>query len=78
MVGSRKTLNKLSDWILLVTNLVVIAGLALMVYEIKQNIQALHNETDVAIYSLAADNRRLLSKDTSLRTLYQRMETLTS
>ena len=68
-------MNSLNNWITLLTNIGVIAGLAVLVYEVNQNSQALQNETDVAIFSIAADNRQLLVENSEFRHLYQRIET---
>ena len=68
-------MNSLNNWFTLLTNIGVIAGLAVLVYEVNQNSQALQNETDVAIFSIAADNRQLLVENSEFRHLYQRIET---
>jgi hypothetical protein len=44
--------DNLNFWLTLSANVVVILGLAILIYEVRQNTQALRNETDVAIWSL--------------------------
>jgi hypothetical protein len=67
--------DKSIQWITLFTNLGVIAGLALLVYEINQNTQALYNDRDVAIYSMSADNSRLLVESPELRGALEKANT---
>ena len=47
--------DRLNNWLTLVANMGVLLGLVVLVYEVRQNTQALRNETDVAIYSLGAE-----------------------
>ena len=68
-------MEKLNNWLTLVTNIGVIAGLALLVYEVEQNTKALQNEADVAIYSMSADNQRLTLEHPELREMFVRIET---
>ena len=68
-------MGKVNEWLTLVTNLGVIAGLVILVYEVNQTNQALLNETDVAVHSIASENRHMLLENAELRKLYQRVET---
>ena len=70
-----KEMQKITESLTLLTNIGVLAGLVLLVYEVNQNNQALLNETDVAVFSIAADNRQILVENRELRLLYQRVET---
>ena len=65
-------MEKPNQWLSLFTNLGVIAGLVLLVYEISQNTQALNNDIDVAIYSMSADNSRLLVESEALRSVLEK------
>jgi hypothetical protein len=67
--------EKTNAWLTLITNLGVIGGLIILVYEVQQNTQALENETDVAVYSMAMENRQMLVESSELRDLYVRVET---
>ena len=69
------TVEKSNQWLTLPTNFGVIAGLGLLVYEISQNTQALNNDINVAIYSMAADNGRLLIESRELRDVLERATT---
>ena len=40
-------MERMNEWLTLLTNIGVIAGLAILIYEINQNTNALQNETDV-------------------------------
>ncbi len=68
-------MEKSNQWLTLLTNLGVIAGLGLLVYEISQNTRALNNDIDVAIYSMAADNGRLLIESRELRDVLEQATT---
>jgi hypothetical protein len=67
-------MERMNEWLTLLTNIGVIAGLAILIYEINQNTNALQNETDVAIYSMAQDNRQMMLENSDLRKLYHRVE----
>ena len=62
-------MDKLNRWLTQLTNLGVLVGLVVLVYEVNQNTQALQNETDVAIYSMAAVSSQLYFGSEELRRL---------
>ncbi|MEH6552432.1 MAG: hypothetical protein V7744_20850 [Pseudomonadales bacterium] len=66
----------MNRWITYLTNLVAIVGVAILIYEVSQNTQALKNETDVAVYQMGIDNRQKLIENNQLRELYYRVETI--
>ena len=68
-------MERTNPWLTLLTNLGVIGGLLILIYEVQQNTQALKNETDVAIYSMSMDNRQMLVESSELRDPYVRVET---
>jgi hypothetical protein len=68
-------MDMLDIWFTRLTNIGVIVGLVVLVYEVNQNTQALQNETDVAIYTMAVDNRQMLLEHSKLRELYVRSVT---
>ena len=55
-------LSTLNGYVLLFTNIGVLAGLILLTIEVRQNTVALKNETDVAIYNLQAEADLLLAE----------------
>jgi len=67
----RSNLKQINEWITLFTNMAVLAGLIVLVLEVNQNTTALQNESDVAVYSIAAENARLLVENDALRQVYQ-------
>ncbi|MGI9264477.1 MAG: hypothetical protein ACR2QU_06090 [Gammaproteobacteria bacterium] len=50
-------MERLNQWLALLTNVGVLIGLIVVIYEINQNTVALGNETDVAIYTIASNVR---------------------
>jgi hypothetical protein len=67
-------MHKLNRWMTTVTNIGVIVGLVVLIYEVNLNTQSVQNETDVAIYVMAADNARLLIDNEQLRHPYVQIE----
>ena len=55
-------------------NIGVIVGLGVLIYEVRQNTQALQNETDVAIYSAGSAQNSLLVQDPVLTELLMRAQ----
>lgn len=69
-------MNKLqhaSQWVALVTNVAVVAGLVFLIIEISQNTVALENQIDVAVYADAPIV--LLAEHPDLAELHVRSET---
>jgi hypothetical protein len=69
-------MDRLNGWVTLLTNLAVLAGLVVLIYEVNQNTQALQNETDVAVYSLASDANRLVIEHPRLKELLLEARTI--
>ena len=65
-------MEKLNQWMTLLTNIGVLAGLVLLVYEVNQNTNALRNETDVAIYSMAAEDTRTVIENPDIAEVFPR------
>ena len=68
-------IDNLNSWLTLSANVVVILGLAVLIYEVRQNTQALQNETDVAIWSLGSAQASLAVQDADLAHLLIRART---
>ena len=46
-------MDRLNDWVSLLVNIGVLAGLGFLIVEVSQNTRAITNESDVAIHSLS-------------------------
>ena len=68
-------MTRVKEWISTLTNLGVLVGLAILIYEINQNTLAIENETDVAHYSIAASAGFLVADSLELAELLARAET---
>ena len=67
-------LSRVGNWVSIATNIGVLVGLAILIYEINQNTIALENETDVAIYSNATNSGLLVAESSDLAELLARAE----
>ena len=67
-------MDKANQWLTLLTNIGVLLGLVVLIYEINQNNVALENETDVAIYAISAENILQVIENSELRELLIRAE----
>ena len=69
--------NSRLRWLTIATNLGVILGLVLVVYELRLNNIALENETDVAVWSIGAEQAALVVDSNGVAELLTRAERVT-
>jgi hypothetical protein len=68
-------MERTNQWLSLLTNVGVLVGLGILIYEIDQNTLALSNETDVAIYSIASNVSLLQAESSEIAELMVRSTT---
>ena len=68
-------MERTNKWLNILTNVGVLVGLGLLIYEINQNTHALSNETDVAIYSIASNVSLLQAESAEIAELMARSTT---
>ena len=58
--------DRLNKWLTLIANIGVLVGLVVLVYEVRQNTQALQNQADVAIWSIGAEQANVVVDNPSV------------
>ncbi len=62
-------MDRLNNWVSLLVNIGVLAGLGFLIVEVSQNTRAITNESDVAIHSLSIQASLLVSESEKISNL---------
>ena len=68
-------IKRANQWIALLTNVGVLLGIFVLIYEIRQNTISIENQTDVAIFELGSSQASLFVMDAELAALLERSAT---
>ena len=67
--------ERTNKWIALLTNVGVLFGIFVLIYEIRQNTISIENQTDVAIQEIGHSSASLIVADPDLATIFLRSAT---
>ena len=68
-------LKRTNEWIALLTNVGVLFGIFVLIYEIRQNTISIANQIDVAIQDIGSSHASLIVADPDLATVFLRSAT---
>ncbi len=67
--------ERTNEWIALLTNVGVLFGIFVLIYEVRQNTISIENQTDVAIQEIGHSHASLIVADPDLATIFLRSAT---
>lgn len=67
-------IERINPWLTLLANIGVLAGLVVLIIEVRQNTSELQNEIDVAIWNMSSEQAGLVVQDAEFAKLLARAE----
>ncbi len=68
--------ERTNEWIALLTNVGVLLGIFVLIYEIRQNTISIKNQTDVAIQTIGHGHASLIVSDPDMSAMFMRSATV--